>query len=150
MSLARAFGSSAQPRPVSRHAGHQHFWDQALSRRSFVRTAAGAAGLVAGSGLLLPALARASKGSTVPNPIPRCTQIDDLGCFHFFFPAHAGEPATITDFNGFVGVIDMEGTGTGTEPPGAPPLTFQADVRFMSGEFIAKDGSHHQGSFGFI
>ena len=152
MSPAHAFGSSAQPRPATRPRGHTHFWDQAVSRRSFIRTAAGTAGLIAGSGLLMPTLARASKGSPIPNPIPGCTQIDGLGCFHFFFPAHAFEPASITDFNGFVGVVDGEGTGIGTDPEsGQPiPLTFQCDTRFMTGEFVAKDGSHHQGTFGFI
>jgi hypothetical protein len=147
MSLARAFGSSAQPRPASQGG---RVWDLTLSRRSFIRSAAGTAGLIAGANLLRPVMAQAARGAAVPKPIPGCTQIDDLGCFHFFFPGHKAEIATITDFNGFIGVLDGEGTGTGTEPPGAPPLTFQVDNRFMTGEFIAKDGSHHQGTFGFI
>ena len=149
-SLAHAFGSSAHTRPAPPQTSDRQLWDFTLSRRSFIRAAAGTAGLVAGSQLLLPGLAHASRGSAVPKPLPWCTQIDDLGCFHFFFPGHAAEHATITDFNGFIGVLDGEGTGTGTEPPGAPPLTLQVDNRFMTGEFIAKDGSHHQGTFGFI
>jgi hypothetical protein len=100
----------------------------------------------------MPALAGASKGSGVPNPIPGCTQIDDLGCFHFFFPGHAAEPSSITDLNGFVAVADITGTGVGTDPDTGQtiPLTFETDTRFMSGEFVAKDGTHHQGTFAFI
>jgi hypothetical protein len=118
-----------------------------------MRTAAGAAGVALGSGLWMPTLAHASKrGGGVPNPIPGCTQIDDLGCFHFFFPGHKGEPSSITDFKGSVGVADLSGTGVGTDPDtGKPiPLTFDADVRFMQGTFIGKDGDDHRGTFGFI
>src|SRR6266705_5633717 len=152
MSVARAFGSSAHPRPGVRHAAHVHPWDHAMSRRSFLRTAAGTASVIATSRLWMPAVASASKGSAVPNPIPGCTQIDGFGCFHFFFPGHAAEPSTITDLNGFVAIADITGTGVGTDPDTGQviPLTFETDTRIMSGEFVAKDGSHHQGTFAFI
>jgi hypothetical protein len=132
--------------------GHRHAWDRTLSRRSFLRVAAGTAGLVAGSRLWVPMIAEAAKGPGVPNPIPGCTQIDDLGCFHFFFPGHEQEPATITDFNGFVGIADITGTGVGTDPDTGQtiPLNFETDTRFMSGEFVAKDGRQHHGTFAFI
>jgi len=151
MSFARSFGS-VQPHTASPGGGHVHFWHRAVSRRAFLRTAAGTAGAVATSRLWMPAIAQASKGSGVPNPIPGCTQIDDLGCFHFFFPGHGQEPATITDLNGFVAIADITGTGVGTDPDTGQtiPLTFETDTRIMSGEYVAKDGSHHNGTFAFI
>jgi hypothetical protein len=121
-----------------------------MSRRRFIRTAAGATGVALTSTLWRPGLAWA-RGSTEPRPIPGGTDLP-FGFFHFFFPAHKGEPSTITDFNGFVAVADLEGTGVGTDPDtGEPiPLVFGVDNRFMEGEYVAVDGSHHQGLFGFI
>jgi hypothetical protein len=67
--------------------------------------------------------------------------------FHVF-PPGAGEPNTITDFNGFVGVAHIQGTGTDTA--GTPGLTFDIDNRFITGEYIALDGRHSNATFGFL
>ena len=147
-SLAHAFGSSAHTRPAPPQTSDRQLWDFTLSRRSFIRAAAGTAGLVAGSQLLMPGLAHASRGSAVPKPLPWCTQIDDLGCFHFFFPGHAAEHATITDFNGFIGVGEW-GPGTGKDDHGTT-LYWAADLRFMDGEFVGLDGHRHLGAFAFV
>jgi hypothetical protein len=119
--------------------------------------ALGATGLALTSGLWGSAVARAAVsrgavGSAAPRPIPGGTEIDPFGFFHFFFPGAGNEPVTITDFNGHVGVADVVGTGTGTDPDTGDliPLTFDTDVRFMSGEYVGLDGSHHHGTFGFI
>jgi hypothetical protein len=68
--------------------------------------------------------------------------------FHVQLPGPGAEPSLITDFNGRVGIADILGTASG---PGAPAnLTFDADMRFMSGRFVGTDGRVHQGTFGFV
>jgi len=150
--------SQAGDRPV----GHAHFWDRALSRRQLLGRTAGLAGVAVGSSLGLPALARAgAPGQGVPRPIPGGTQIDGLAFIHLYFPTAAnpvgspdtvesgrGDPSTITDFNGFIGVGDWGG-GKGTDQNGTT-LYWAADLRFMDGEYIGLDGRHRQGAFAFI
>jgi hypothetical protein len=61
------------------------------------------------------------------------------------------DPAVLSDFNGFVGVADVQGTGTGTNPDGSTEtLLFDTDMRFMSGVYVAKDGAVHKGDFAFV
>ena len=55
-----------------------------------------------------------------------------------------GEPSTITDFNGFIGVAHVEGTGTDNH---GNTLFWDADLRFMDGVFRGDDGRTHQGTF---
>jgi hypothetical protein len=55
-----------------------------------------------------------------------------------------GEPSTITDFNGFVGVAHVEGTGTDNH---GNTLFWDVDLRFMDGVFRGDDGRVHQGTF---
>jgi hypothetical protein len=59
-----------------------------------------------------------------------------------------GDPSTITDFNGFIGLGDFAG-GTGKDPSNTT-LYWAADIRFMDGEYIGIDGRLRQGSFAFI
>lgn len=142
--------------------GHSHFWDRAFSRRQLLGRTAGVAGVVAGSAFGLPAMARAAvRSQGAPRPIPGGTTIDGLGKFHFYFPTASnpagstdtiqngrGDPSTITDFNGFVGVGDWGG-GTGHDAHGRT-FFWAADVRFMDGEYIGLDGHEHQGAFAFV
>jgi hypothetical protein len=61
------------------------------------------------------------------------------------------EPSTITDFNGFTGVTDVQGTGTATYPDGSSEtLLFDTDMRFMDGVYVGVDGAMHKGTFGFV
>ena len=85
-----------------------------------------------------------------PRPIPKGTTIN--GVTFSFQPFGAGlEPASITDFHGFVGVADVQGTGTATYPDGSTEtLLFDTDMRFMKGSYIAKDRRVHRGTFGFV
>jgi hypothetical protein len=126
-----------------------------MSRRQMLRTtgAAGAA-LLAG----FPARALAGRpGSGIPTPIPA----------GFFFPGrvdgspsptdptgtHPGrDPSTIYDFNGFIGVANLElsGTGTDTTTGDAAPYTFETDMRFLKGVFIDTAGRTRRGAFAFI
>jgi hypothetical protein len=59
-----------------------------------------------------------------------------------------GDPSTITDFNGTVGVFEPFG-GVGTDNEGNT-LYWAADVRFMDGEFIDANQNQQEGAFAFI
>jgi len=130
--------------------GHSHFWRRAaeVSRRNFLQ-----AGAALAAGLAVPRGLRASPEIALPNPIPG--GLDLLGngqIFHVFLPGTSPELATITDFNGAMGATDVLGswTGEGVTPPPNTPLIFDADIRFMSGEYIGRDARHHQGAFAFV
>jgi hypothetical protein len=140
--------------------GHAHCWERALSRRQLLGTAAGAAGAAATAGLWLPAHAEAAglPGSR-PNPIPGGTDTP-FGRLHFYFPTDGppgaktiesgeGDPSTIGDFNGKVGVAEFPRTGTGTDSTGTP-MNWGADVRFMTGEYVGLDGRKHRAAFAFV
>jgi hypothetical protein len=143
------------------HAGHAHLGRRALSRRQFARTAAGAAvvGATLGSGLWRPGVATAG-GAFQPIPIPGGTPVifKRFGeHFHFFGPGGIdpadAEPATITDFNGFVGHSFISGmvTRTNTVTGQVLPLPFlHADMRFMKGVFQGTDGQIHKGAFALV
>ncbi len=149
---------SAPPGETSRHGvqprGHAHFWERALARRQFIRTAAGTTAVVVGAGLVLPVRARASEQNAPPRPIPGGIQPFGPGTevFHVFLPEPGNELSTITDFNGHIGAAEILGTGTATDAKtGAKTkLLFDADVRFMVGEYVGLDGRNHHGTFGFF
>ena len=92
-----------------------------------------------------PALAARRAGD--PRPIPGGTEFLGPGTelFHAFEPG-AGEPNSITDFNGFVGVAHITGTGAGANAG----LSFDVDNRFITGEYIALNGRHSKATFGFL
>jgi hypothetical protein len=126
----------------ARQLGHQHFWERALSRRQFLGTAALAGGAAVTTSVWMPVLAEAAApGAGTPRPIPGT--VAPGAPFHVFLPGPGAEPSTIGDFNGFVAIADIEGTGTGG-------LTFGADMRFMTGIFKGTDNRTHKGTFGFI
>ena len=62
------------------------------------------------------------------------------------------ELATITDFDGTIGVTDVQGTGKGTNTRTGQTmdLLFDSDMRFMKGTYIGVDGQRRTGTFGFI
>ena len=122
------------------HAGHTHFWDRAVSRRTVIKTAAAGSVVVFGSGLLTPGLVAAKHGSIAPRPIPET--IFPGAPFHVLSPA-SEEPSTIYDFNGFVGATEIQGTGT-------DGLLFDVDMRFMQGTYVGVDGKAHHDTFGFV
>jgi hypothetical protein len=143
-----------------RPVGHSHFWERALSRRQLLARSAGVAGAAIGTSFGLPGLAHAAENAA-PRPIPGGTVIDGLGLFHFYFPTSPnpvgsedtvesgrGDPSTITDFNGFIGVGEWAG-GTGKDQHDRP-LFWAADLRFMDGEYVGLDGHRHRGAFAFV
>jgi hypothetical protein len=132
----------------------------AISRRQFARSAVSATiiGAALGTGLLKPANAQ-GRGPFTPVPIPGGTPALGGG-FHVFGPTPDGsfdpidaEPATITNFNGFVGLTYVDGmvTQTNTSTGEVRRLPFVAsDMRFMKGDFRATDGKVHQGAFALV
>jgi hypothetical protein len=141
-----------------RHTSHAHFWQHAMSRRQFARTAAGTAvvGATLGSGLWKSGLAKA-RGSNEPVPILGGFQAGGE-TFRAFGPGLFGEspddePATITDFNGFVGLAYINGmvTQTNTKTGQVRRLPFlTSDMRFMRGVFRDSEGRVQQGAFALV
>jgi hypothetical protein len=135
-------------RTISRHLREFH-----RDRRGFLTSAVGAAGLA----FWRPDSAQAGQGkgkSAAPKPIAGGAM--PLGIFIHHFPvlptaaplSALNEPSQITDFKGYVGLNRIRGGGTSPQFTGT--LSFQADMGFMKGQFIAEDGKLHQGVFGFI
>jgi hypothetical protein len=128
---------------------HSHFGERAMSRGVFVRRTAGLTAAALTSGAWLPALARAGSATTpaAPTPVPANPA---LGGLHVSLPGEGNEPSTIFDFNGFVGITEVGGTGTLTLPDGSTQAAFfDVDNRFMKGEFVGLDGRLHHGTFAF-
>lgn len=134
-----AFPIVGQPQPSQRPVGHAHFWERALSRRQIIKTAAGGTAIVLGSSVWRPGMAQAARTPAKPNPIPLTL---DGTSFHVLLPGQ-GEFSSITDFNGFVGIAAVTGTGT-------DGLTFDTDVRFMQGVYVGVDGKVYRSTFGFV
>ncbi len=151
------------------------FQQKCLSRRNLIRGAAGTAagaGLVLGSGLRFPALADdedvdGKETCGLPLPLPHTTA-GPFGPLHFYFPGpidgsaaptdatgthpEGRDPSTITNFEGFVGQVDLtfSGTGMDTKTGATAPYTFHTDTRFMKGLFIGSDERTRRGAFAFI
>lgn len=137
-----------------------------LSRRSLIRGAAGAA---AGVGLLRPRPALADDDDrgdhascAVAAPIPGGVKpFLPFGVFVHHNPlspanamavARISDPSQITDFDGFVGLTHIRGSGTGTNTDTSETmaLKFQADMGFSQGKFIGVDGRSHHGTLVFV
>jgi len=144
------------------HQGHAHFWQRPLSRRQFLSATAAASGAAITSGLWMPLLADAAAFEEAdPRPIPGGTVLPFQPTpFHFFFPTDGvpgavtvesghGDPSTITDFDGFVGVADVGKTG-GTNTLTGQRLLWKADVRFMKGTYLGTEGDTRTGAFAFV
>jgi len=125
-----------------------------LTRRGFLTTAAGAAGLAVTSEFALPPLAMAAAKTSEPKPIPGGSTVAGVAVHHNPLPAvptplaGINDPSEIGDFNGFIIDTQIRGLGTGTGL--STPVSFRADMGAMQGEYIGEDGNHHHGSFVFI
>ena len=127
---------------------HQH---QRFTRRAFLGSTAGATGAF----LLQPAAALAGgpRTDSTPNPSAHKETIGPA-TFSLTFPDPT-QPGTdlssITDFKGFMGFADVQGTGTATYANGSSEtLVYDTDMRFMTGVYVAKDGHVYNGTFGFV
>jgi hypothetical protein len=141
--------AASLPPPAPSH--HDHSERLSLSRRAFFGAAAGTTGAALAAQLIAPVSALADKPSdATPKPIPNGTTINGV-TFRFQFFGPGLEPATITDFKGLVGVADVQGTGTATNPDGSTEtLLFDTDMRFMKGTYVSVDGAVRKGTFGFV
>ncbi len=135
-------------------SSRQRRQEHALSRRRFLRTAAGLTGGILGAGLWCPPRAWA-RHPVPPQPLPGGI-IANVGGEQFFIhhypPASGNEPSQITDLNGHVGNTRILGTGVGrnTDTGEEMDLVFQADMGFMQGDYVGEDGRRHEGTFGFV
>lgn len=139
--------------PIARRAGgHAHFWKRALSRRQFLGAAGLAGGAVVTSSVWSPLIAEAAAVPAPPSPIPIPYGSTVAGkLFHFLFPVANTDVSSIFNFNGVVGVADINGPGAGVHD--GKPLsgaTFGSDNRFMKGVYVGTDGKRHRGTFAFI
>lgn len=109
----------------------------------------GVTGAALSAGLLPTAvLAKTKTANATPRPTPNTF---DLPPFHLTFFGPTADPSSIGDFDGLVGVAQVQGTGKATNPNGTTEkLTFDTDMRFMSGHYIGMDGHVHKGTFGFV
>jgi len=129
---------------LTHHARHL------LTRRSFIGSAAGIAGAALGAGLFPVGALAARPSDATPKPTAQTVTLNGV-TFQLSFFGPGVDPSSIGDFNGFVGVADVQGTGTATNPDGSTEtLLFDTDMRFMSGVYVGVDGAVHKGSFGFI
>ncbi len=152
-----------QPEGGRQYGGHAHFWERALSRGVFLRTAALTAGAAASADLWTPPVGRAAVpfpapavslaqlGAAAPKPIPGGINPGVPGgpaLIHVNLPASStDDQITITDFMGEMGVAHLQGTGK--DGTGAV-LTFDADMRFMRGVYVGTDGNRHVTTLGFV
>lgn len=133
-----------------------------LSRKQFLRRTAAVIGGVAGLSLQDWSPARAAaesedarghhRGVGIPKPIPggfgtdfSLVPIDPF--IHILPPAVGAEMSTITDFKGVVAAAEVQGTAQGSD---ASSYWFDADMRFMTGEYIDDQGRRREHSFGFV
>lgn len=139
--------------PPSTLTPHAHVHGR-RTRRDFLRAVgAGGAGIVAGGALLggSPASGQVggqSGGTARPQPIPAGQP--EVAPFRVFLPSPPGEghePSVITDFKGDIGLCQVQGTGT---DGGGTTWFFDADMRFMQGDYLTVEGTRRHGTFGFI
>ena len=66
--------------------------------------------------------------------------------------ASLNDPSQVTDFDGYVGLTNIHGGGTGTNniTGESMPLAFRADMGFSKGKFIATDDRQIEGTFAFV
>jgi hypothetical protein len=150
---------------------HSHETPLQLGRRQLL-TGVGAAAVVGSAGAVgLPrsALARDRRRDAptfsplpAPSPIPGGVEAGPLGFIHWFLPGPEGsttpfaqlpgggldvEPSTLTNFQGFTAFAILAGQA---EDSNGTIYNVEFDVRLMEGEYVAEDGSRHQGAFGFF
>jgi len=126
------------------------FSTDGFSRRRLIRGGAGVFGIAALGGVGA-GRASAAKPDWEPQPIPgglseefSPVPIDPL--IHVLPPSVGFEISTITDFKGVVGAAEIRGTAS----DGALSYDFDADMRFMKGQYITIDGQLRDAAFAFV
>ena len=120
------------------------------SRAQMLRRGAVAVGAVSGVGLLDAGPALAWWGAQ-PKPIPggfdqNFNPVPTDPFIHVLPPAVGFEMSTITDFRGVL-ATEVQGKARGSD---GSTYTFDADMRFMRGHYIGRNGRKRWGTFGFV
>jgi hypothetical protein len=124
-----------------------------LSRKALLRRGAGAVVAMSGLYAVGPQLATAiAYDATGPKPIPggfsaSFKPVASNAVAHVFQPAKGVELNTIGDFDGFVAATEIQGKAKASD---GSAYSFDCDMRFMRGSYVALDGHLKQGTFGFI
>jgi len=124
-----------------------------MSRASLVRRGAGTLAVMSGVSVVLPRAGRATvAASTAPKPIPggfskSFKPVPANPALHVFQPLRGGELNTIGDYNGFVAAAEIQGKARGSD---GTEYSYDCDMRFMQGSYVALDGNLRHGTFGFI
>jgi hypothetical protein len=145
--------AEGQPAHAAAAGIPHHLLHGGRSRREFLRAVGvGGAGLAVGGTLLAPAPAAAhgDKGGGTARPTPIPAGQPEVAPFRLFLPSPPGEghePSVITDFKGDVGLCQVRGTGKDDDDV---TWFFDADMRFMQGDYLTVDGSRRFGTFAFI
>ena len=131
--------------------GHRAPTGDRWSRRQLLKAGTGVVGGVALSGFALVKPAEA-KPSFEPKPIPggfdeNFVPVPSDPFIHVLPPVVGFDMSTITDFNGVVGGADIRGTARGSD---GTTYSFDTDMRFMRGRYIATDGRLRDGAFAFV
>ena len=89
-----------------------------------------------------------SGGLAIPNPFGGPDiHVNVVGRADSTVPTVGGEPISVTDFIGTIGVARVNGTGADGS---GNPLLWDVDMRFMQGTYQGVDGNLHFGTFAFI
>lgn len=130
-----------------------------MARKQFLRSGAVLAGGIVGFGLLGASRAAAEEsehggrtGAGSPKPIPggfgadfSLLPVDPF--IHVLPPAVGFEMSTITDFRGVIAAAEVQGTARATD---GSHFWFDADMRFMRGQYIDDRGRRREHAFGFV
>jgi len=90
-------------------------------------------------GISRPTSAQA-QAAVGPPAVPRTLVIQE------FLPGPGRWVSTVDNFNGLVGVANLQGTGKDDK---GNTLDFECDVRVMQGNYIDQNGNSHHGTFCF-
>lgn len=148
---------SEQVNPFPNTAIHQ-----GLTRRRVLQAGIAAVGATAAFKLSRGASIAAKPGSGIPgqleNGSPFLKEVFGID-IPFFLPAETdpfggnkavGDSSTITDFNGFLGVIEADGVNIPGNSYDGAARRWGCDVRFMKGVFRDREGRTQRGAFGFF
>ena len=122
-----------------------------LSRRQVLRRGAAAAGAMATMRLVDPSAVLGFENAG-PRPIPggfdqNFNPVPHDPFIHVLPPSVGFEMSTITDFRGTIAAAEIQGRARGSD---GTRYTFDCDMRFMRGTYVALDGRVREGSFGFV
>ena len=148
--------SSTKPSTIPRKRGLR------LNRRQFLKASLASAGFAVSGGMLANRALAAKPGSGLPSQLPYTSSllnsITGLD-IPFFLPVEIdpffagaagpfGDPLTMANFNGVVGVVEAEGVSANNSE--GVRRTWGTDIRFMKGVFTDRDGRTQRGAFGFF